>query len=276
MNRLKFLKSLLRISKADLKASKLLYENGFFIQSCFYYQQSIEKANKAFAIFGEFLDPTHSKAAGHEHVELHKRAINKSLGKLKGPAAKSEEYIQFLDVVKQYLPINISDYKKKLNDSLHIKNELKGFSIYNISDAELGNLLEGISQVNIEFEILSTNIDSLDIAELGNVTRSKLQSLLKTLSLHEDMDFENPAFIKEFDETIKLSLRFISSLLPPYNTLNILGFFVSQLVSVRYPEITTGFDPIRAINKSHPLIKAFPKLHKITFKAINQLSAFIL
>ena len=46
-----FLISLIEIAKSDLAASKLLFDNGLYLQSTFYLQQGVEKGNKAFAIF---------------------------------------------------------------------------------------------------------------------------------------------------------------------------------------------------------------------------------
>lgn len=71
-----FLNSLIEIAKSDLASSKLLFDNGLYLQSTFYLQQGVEKANKAFAIFNEIIKADEIRKLGHDHIELHKKRIN--------------------------------------------------------------------------------------------------------------------------------------------------------------------------------------------------------
>jgi 3-methyladenine DNA glycosylase AlkD len=47
---MKISESLFGIARKDLKAAKCLFESGYYPQAVFYLQQSVEKANKSWAV----------------------------------------------------------------------------------------------------------------------------------------------------------------------------------------------------------------------------------
>ena len=107
-----FLNSLIEIAKSDLLASKLLFINGFYMQSTFYLQQGVEKANIAFVIFNGVIKTDEIKNLGHDHIELHKKAINFQLDKVKMLNNNSIETKDFLDTISSHTNIDHMGYIK--------------------------------------------------------------------------------------------------------------------------------------------------------------------
>ena len=67
---------LLNIAEKDLQASQVLYENGLYSQAVFSFQQSVEKANKAFALITNQATETElRKDIGHFAVRIYLKPI---------------------------------------------------------------------------------------------------------------------------------------------------------------------------------------------------------
>lgn len=56
---------LLEIAESDLEASNTLYEKGFYPQSVYMLEQSVEKANKALGLFTGIIDSSQLKDVSH-------------------------------------------------------------------------------------------------------------------------------------------------------------------------------------------------------------------
>ena len=65
------------LSKSDLNSSKILHENGHYRNSYFLFQQTTEKANKAFALISEILTETELKTIQHDQTKIYRKAIVK-------------------------------------------------------------------------------------------------------------------------------------------------------------------------------------------------------
>ena len=71
------------IAVVDIKASKILFGNKLYSQSVFYFQQSVEKANKAFAILTEIISEEEAKFdRDHNTNKIYKRIIDKQTNEI--------------------------------------------------------------------------------------------------------------------------------------------------------------------------------------------------
>ena len=66
---------LLKIAKADIKASKNLYKSRLYAQSYFYFQQATEKATKAAALSLEMSSAKDTFNMRHNIFKLHRKNI---------------------------------------------------------------------------------------------------------------------------------------------------------------------------------------------------------
>lgn len=114
-------------------------------------QQGIEKANKAFGLYGNFFEPSDSKKLNHSHIELHKKVVNYQLEKVKIFNESREEIKPFLVVFNKVF--DSQKYSKILENSRHIKDELKSFDIITISENELVEFIEGLKEIHKEAHI---------------------------------------------------------------------------------------------------------------------------
>ncbi|MCJ7626277.1 MAG: HEPN domain-containing protein, partial [Anaerolineaceae bacterium] len=67
---------LLKIAEKDLQASQVLYENGLYPQAVFSFQQSVEKANKAFALItNQATEKELTRNIGHIAIRIYLKPI---------------------------------------------------------------------------------------------------------------------------------------------------------------------------------------------------------
>ncbi len=72
------------LSLSDLKSSKLLYENGHFRTSYFFFQQATEKANKALALLGGLLSENELKEnIKHDQLKIYRKTLVKQENQIK-------------------------------------------------------------------------------------------------------------------------------------------------------------------------------------------------
>ncbi|MBI1783074.1 MAG: HEPN domain-containing protein [Sphingobacteriales bacterium] len=279
-----FLKSLIQIAKSDLAASNLLFSNGFYLQSTFYLQQGVEKGNKAFAIFNEFIKVDEIKHLGHDHIELHKKGINLQLGKLKILNDDRTEVREFIDTIASHTNIDYKGYIKSLEKSRDIKNDWQKFNIVEITGEELAGLLE-----EIDFEIdepADTSKETRD--KLVKQLKDKLQGFILPL-VHKlknkypaiEIDEIDTFFLDDnnLDELAHTMLDFgeyLRKFIPAFYKIYILGFILYPLVSkVRYPDFEEKFDPMNIFTINHPLVNQQPRLHKLASTALGILESIM-
>jgi len=65
----------LAISKEDLQAAKILYLANQYRNSYYFFQQAVEKANKALALFVGFTEEELRKEIGHNQLKIFRKQI---------------------------------------------------------------------------------------------------------------------------------------------------------------------------------------------------------
>jgi HEPN domain-containing protein len=279
-----FLNSLVQIAKSDLAASKLLFDNGLYLQSTFYLQQGVEKGNKAFAIFNEFIKADEIKNLGHDHIELHKKAINLQLDRVKILNNDSIETKEFLDTISSHSNIDHKGYIKSLEDSRNIKNEWRNFNLVEIKAGELAELID-----EIDFEIKNPAESSKDLKDnLIEQLKEKFQDFIlplfqKLKDKYPQIDiveietfFNDANNMDEFAHALIDFGEYLRKFNPAFYKIYTLGLVLYPLVSkVRYPDFEDEFDPIKVFTADHPLINQQPRLHKLASSALEALESIM-
>jgi len=282
MTKEEFLNSLIEIGKSDLDASKLLYDNGYYLQSTFYLQQGIEKANKAFGLFGEYLEAKDMRKLGHDHVEIHKKIINHQLNQAKVFEDKNLQVQKVLQTISKQTKFDYTNYKYTLESSRYIKEEMKSFNIIHLSEDELTELISEIGNVDSEMDF-EINITEPTIHQLKLKFRNWIYSLFKNLKkIDPTIDMEEVKTLFNKTETLNeivnatiMVIEYQKRLKSSFVKLYILGFITSSLASVRYPDINSGFNPITTFTKNHPLISKQPKFHHLAATSLDNLAQLI-
>jgi HEPN domain len=276
-----FLNSLIQIAKSDLAASQLLFDNRLYLQSTFYLQQGVEKGNKAFAIFNEFIKADEIKHLGHDHIELHKKGINSQLSKLKILKNDRTEVREFIDTIASHTNVDYKGHIKSLEDSRNIKNDWQKFNIIEITAEELAGLID-----EIDFEIdepANTSIEASD--KLVKQLREKFQGFIVPLvqelknkypAIEIDIFFLDDNNLDELAHTMLDFGEYLRKFIPAFYKIYILGFILYPLVSnVRYPDFEGDFDPNETFTADHPLICHQLRLQKLASKALEVLESII-
>ncbi len=279
-----FLNSLIEIAKSDLVASKLLFDNGLYLQSTFYLQQGVEKANKAFAIFNEFIKAGEIKDLGHDHIKLHKKGINLQLEKVKILKDDRIEVREFVDTIASHTNVDYKAYIKSLEKSMEIKNEWQKFNIVDITVEELAELID-----EIDFEVS-------EAADFSNETRDdfvrqlkekfqefilplfrKLKEKYPEIDIDEiDTFFNDPINLEELAHAMIDFGEYLQKFIPAFYKIYILGFILYPLVSkVRYPDFEEDFNPTEIFTAGHPLIIQQPRLQKLATNSIEILESIV-
>ncbi len=98
----------LKVSKSDLDASICLFEKGFYPQSLFFFQQSVEKATKSFGIsVGLLKNKEQIRGLSHDTLAMFEKLVKKFLELLKKNSS-DEIQKQYIDsFIKNLLDIII-------------------------------------------------------------------------------------------------------------------------------------------------------------------------
>jgi len=108
---------LLNIAKSDLEASRVLYENQLYPQAIFYFQQSVEKANKSLALVTkQVTEKELYRNIGHEAIKIHEKAIKR----------QKDKYEQFNDHLKLFPELREVGFIENFN----IKREIRQFDFF--------------------------------------------------------------------------------------------------------------------------------------------------
>lgn len=268
-------KTLLKIAKSDLKASKLLYTHGCYSQSIFSLQQATEKGNKALAFYGDFLTLPKAKSVGHIQSKLVKEILRQHLIEVEQSTAVEPTVPNFFGILREF-NFDFSAYQAqiaKIHDDLNWMN----------NETELSNLTavrldKFISLIDSIYSIS----DHLGKGKLFVGIQSYILEFLNKLRQSEEIGSGGTSFLNqelEMDET-EISKLFALILVKAINvgqsaaSLAILGFIFDRLISkVRYPEVQEHFyfDPTKVFNKKLPLIKKLPEFHFLVNRSLREI-----
>lgn len=191
MGNLQTSKQFVNIAKQDLQSSKLLYDAGYYPQSIFLFQQSIEKAVKSIAILVGITDIKNSRhKIGHKGTNFYKMTANnfiETINKLKN----NQDSIEAISTIMGF--DNVYDDIVEIEEEIQENNDWTNSFLKNIGDytylshENLNDILIDLEQLRAEY-----NLELLEKTNLINT------------------DDEWVQFIKETTEMVKRMIEFYS------------------------------------------------------------------
>ncbi|NJD77928.1 MAG: HEPN domain-containing protein [Candidatus Methanoperedens sp.] len=273
---------LLDIAKMDLHASEVLYENELYPQAIFYFQQSVEKANKAFALITNQLEEKDLlKEVGHQTVNIYEKSIriqknryeqlNEKLGNI--PEFKSTKIIENLNISKTLRQID--GYLSQIKKIKERQEEL----IY-ISKREIRQFLKDIASTKRDIEKDKRKISRFKITEKTlNKTKREIIDQLGFLSKYDPAQFEEAKKNLEstdirllVEKLIKNQSELLIIIIPLSMSLYYLAIITLPHASItRYPNPKNGQSPLNIYTKKLPIVKMLHELFEVHKSALNEL-----
>ena len=270
----------LKIAKKDLKATKILHKNRLYSQALFYFAQSVEKANKGFALTSnkysekDMLNINHDATRIYRDniIELKKRYENLLWNLNQLPEFKNTKFAKNLD---------IENIIKECEESLRKLAEIqKGkIDLIFISKREIRKILKEIGENDNEIEDAIINISNFTLTE--NEWEEHKKDLLKQFEnpennnlaplLQKEMNVSG-LNIQEVETAIKKMYMQSFHWMSVSNYLYHLGIItLPHAVITRYPK--DNLSPTKIYNQNLPVVRLLPDLidqHSYALKILNK------
>ncbi len=274
----------LAIAKMDLEASKVLYEKELYPQAVFYFQQSVEKATKAFALI------TGQKISEKEFInDIRHQAINvfeKSIRDQKNRYEQLKANLNKLPELKEtkiFKDFNLERNIRQLDRHLaHIKEVKKDKrDLIYISSWDIRSILKEIESTKKEFEKEKQNISKLKISErASNKKKKELIELYNSLSKYNPVRFEEAKNELEKIDLKQLAEKLIKSLSEPISIIISISMALYYLSIITLPHSSLtrypldDFTPVNLYTKKLPIVKKLPELCEVQDNVLNELKLF--
>ncbi len=134
------------ISLSDLNSSRLLYENGHYRTSYFFFQQATEKANKAVAILGGEFNEKELRRISHNQLQIYKKLCINEEQDVKELLELFESFPQ-IGNHKIFENTNFIKFRKSLIDHFDFIDGLKNFVIGHIASKEFNSVLKQLIKI---------------------------------------------------------------------------------------------------------------------------------
>ena len=270
----------LKIAKKDLKATKILHKNRLFSQALFYFAQSVEKANKGFALTSNKYSETDMLNINHDAtriyrdniIELKKRYENLLWNLNQLPEFKNTEFVKNLDIDSKI---------KECEESLRKLAEIqKGkIDLIFISKREIRTILKEIGENYNEIEDAILNISNFTLTE--NEWEEHKKDLLKQFEnpennnlvslMQKEMDV-NDLNIQEIETAIKKMYMQLFHWMSVSNYLYSLSIIaLPHAIISRYPK--DNMSPTKIYNQNLPVVRLLPDLidqHSYALKILTK------
>lgn len=270
---------LLKIAEKDLQASKVLYENELYAQAIFYFQQSVEKANKTYALItNQVTEAELPKKVGHEAIKIYKKSIeqqknryqkiNENLNKLpeiKDTNIFKNAHIQIESEQFDFFLSYIERIEKNKNESIFMTvwdiqrflNEIKSFK------KDIKKDMRSISSLKItesDWKIAEKNFN-----EIFNI------ALKYSPSYAEEMKEDFEQFdVKQLENILKNYFRLMSINMSISVSLYHLAIItLSHSIITRYP--LNGLNPTEIYNEKLPIVSKLPELIDVLDNVLYEL-----
>jgi len=272
----------LKIAIKDLKATKILHKNRLYSQALFYFSQSVEKANKCFALTSNKYSEPDMLKINHDATRIYKdnvielkrryATLLRNLNQM--PELKNTEFIKNLDIESK-----INECDESLRNLAEIQN-WKIDLIY-ISRREIRKILKEISENDEEIKDAIKSVSNFTLTE--NEWEEHKKYLFKQLenpennnniasSLKKEID-GNKLNIKELETLIKKMYLQLLHCISISNYLYSLGIIsLPHAIITRYPK--DNLSPIKIYNKNLPIVKLLPDLIDQHSNALKILSKY--
>lgn len=277
----------LAIAKMDLEASKVLYEKDLYPQAVFYFQQSVEKATKAFALITgqKISEKEFINDIGHHAINIFEKSIRDQKNRYEQLKANLNRLPELKEtkIVKNFnLERNIRQLNRYLSNIKKIKKDKRDL-IY-ISSWDIRRILKEIKEIESakkEFEKVRSNISNLKISErASNKMKKELIELYSSLSKYDSIRVEEAKNDLEKIDLKQLAESSIKSFFEPIGFILFLSIALYYLAIVtlphssltRYPQ--NDLTPVNLYTKKLPIVKKLPELCEVQDNVLNELKLF--
>ena len=271
-------KELLNIAKLDLEASRVLYENQLYPQAIFYFQQSVEKANKSLALVTkQVTEKELYRNIGHEAIKIHEKAIKR----------QKDKYEQFNDHLKLFPELGEVGFIENFN----IKREIRQFDFFLSYINKIRhdkNKLIHMSSWDISRFLREMEKGKKDIEkEMQNLSKFRMNDKTLKKMNHNFFDLYNvvlkynPVYAEELKNDFeKLDSKKLEIYIKNYFGLTYLGMSLSislyylaiitlpHVSITRYPE--NDMTPLKIYTQRLPIVKKLPELSNIHNNALSE------
>lgn len=270
----------LKIAKKDLKATKILHKNRLYSQALFYFAQSVEKANKGFALTSnaysekDMLNINHDATRIYRDniIELKKRNENLLWNLNQFTELKNTEFVKNLDVES-----TIKECEESLRKCAEIQNGK--IDLIFISKREIRKILKKIGVNDNEIRDEIKNISNFTLTE--NEWEEHKKDLLKQFENPENNNFVslmqkemdvNDLNIQDVETAIKnMYMQFLHSMSVSNYLYSLSIITLPHAVITRYPK--DNLSPTKIYNQNLPVIRFLPDLidqHSYALKILNK------
>lgn len=273
-----FAETLFEIARKDLEAAKCLFERGLYPQAVFYLQQSVEKANKSFAILIDIIkeDEKDLKDVGHDSMEVYKRSIKKQKEKSEkiNEAFKKFPKLKEIKIMKN---LDVEKYYKEAVDSLATIKSLgkEREKILFIPKSDIRSVIRELDNLELQaLRLKQVKISKKDLNEIKgfyselfdvfhDFNPQKIEELKGELEKTLDLN------LMEYAIRVIQSLPIKNAIYVNYSLFYLSLIMIPHAVVTRYPD--NNHDPLKIYNKNLPLIQLFDDLVKIMDKTLSKL-----
>ena len=273
---------LLKIAGKDLHASQVLYENRLYSQAVFSFQQSVEKANKAFALItNQATEKELRKDIGHFAVRIYLKPIEQQKRKYEHfdkhlseiPELRNTNLLKGFNVRRdirqfEHFLSYLQELEKNKNDSIYLSSwEIRRFlKEIESSKKDTEKCIQNISKFKITERTL--NETKKNVLEMYNVFKN-----YNPIKVEEEINNLENIDIKQLEISIKKYVKLlcsISSISASLITLAIITLPHSSIT--RYP--INDLSPVKIYNKKLPIVKKLPDLIDAQDIALKELKIF--
>lgn len=278
---MKLINEFLKMANKDLKSSNILYEHHLYPQAMFYFSQSVEKANKAFALSTgkytekDMLDIRHDSTTIYKNgiIETKRRykKLQRDLEKL--PDFKNTEFV---------INLNIQDKIKECDNALGEFAEIQDgkLDLVFIPKQKIVKILEEIQTNEREIKEGISDIEKFELTEqMWNEQKNEIIMQLsnpnnKELSHYIEKGLNNSDLTaQQIEDLIKKMYYGLFLLLSISNPLYHLAVVtLPHSVLTRYPQ--NELYPSKIYTKRLAIVRNLPYLFNVQSKALKQLEEY--
>ena len=269
----------LKIAKKDLEATKILYENKLYAQALFYFEQSVEKANKGFALTSNKYSEKYMIKVNHDVTKIYKDIIIEQKRRYENLSRNLNQVSELKNTVfaKNF---DIESKKKECEESLRNLAEIQTKRNNFNSTLEIRGILKEIRVNNKEIKELKKSVSNFRLTE--NNWEEMKNDIFKLFenpdnnnlaySLQKEMD-DSKLNIQELETVIKKLYLQMIHFMSVYFYLYPLGILsLPHAVIARYPK--EDLSPMDIYNQKLPIIKHLPDLIEQHSKALKILNKY--
>ena len=270
-------KNLLRLSLGDLESAMVLYEQQQFRNSYFCFQQSAEKANKAFGLFTGVITEDELLKIGHKPSKIYKKGLAGQQNKLdefesaldRLPHLKNHQFVRNMDLDK---------FKKYLKSGLVQIDSLQGLDLVNIPTPDLNSYLRDLRQLET-VKITIPKKDSLNFKSEMLVLADWIGTMGTTEALAGKGEFET--MLNDESKFSEFTSILENHILPAYFDILFIQitFGTCAIITLQHSTLTRypdeKGDPDDIYVKTLPLVKKQPQFMTFLEKALVKFKLYL-